>query len=217
MEGPAADVAGIVLAGGRSTRMGRDKAALEWHGTTLVHHACMVLRRAGLDPVVVVRAAGQLLPELPWGTEIVTDAREGQGPLQGLASGLAAVATRASAAFVCSTDLPFLQPAFVRRVLTPLADPSVDVVLPVTDGHHQPLAAAYRTSLAALVDEMVAAGLLKPALLFDRVHVLRLDDEALLADPELRAADPELASLINVNEPDDYRAARDLPPRRTTG
>ena len=197
--------------------MGSDKATLAWHGSTLVHHTCEILRQAGLDPVVVVRAARQRLPELPGGTEVVIDARAGRGPLQGLASGLAAVAARASAAFVCSTDLPFLHPAFPRRVLAPLADPRIDVVLPVSQGHHQPLAAAYRTTLAGVVDELVAAGLLKPALLFDRVRVLRLDADALLADPELRAADPTLTSLVNVNTPADYRTAASLSPRRTPG
>ncbi|MFC7590483.1 molybdenum cofactor guanylyltransferase [Nonomuraea antimicrobica] len=125
--------AGIVLAGGRSTRMGRPKAWLEWHGSTLLHRAAAVLARAVDGPVVVVAAPGQELPPLPSGVSVVEDPVEGLGPMQGLAVGLAAVADRAETAFVCSTDLPFLHPAFVRRVLRALT-PGTDVALPVARG-----------------------------------------------------------------------------------
>ncbi|MBW0010876.1 MAG: NTP transferase domain-containing protein, partial [Pseudonocardiales bacterium] len=149
------------------------------------------------------------LPEVPLRVDVVADPEEGLGPLQGIAAGLAALADRAHAAFVCSTDLPFLHPAFVRRVLATLTD-DLDVVLPVARGHPQPLAAAYRVTLAPLVAELVAAGERRPASLFrhHRCRTLRLDDAALLADPELASADPALDSVVNVNSPEDYRAAR---------
>jgi molybdenum cofactor guanylyltransferase len=114
--------AGVVLAGGRSSRMGEPKAALEWHGSTLLHRAAAILCRALDGPVVVVAAPGQELPGLPDGVAVVEDPVEGRGPVQGLAAGLAEVAGRADAAFVCSTDMPFLHPAFVRRVLRSLTD-----------------------------------------------------------------------------------------------
>src|SRR3954452_12128470 len=79
-----ADAAGIVLAGGRSTRMGTPKAALEWHGSTLLRHVVGLVARGVEGRVVVVRAAGQALPSLPAGVEVAQDAREGRGPLQGL-------------------------------------------------------------------------------------------------------------------------------------
>ena len=106
--------AGVVLAGGRSSRMGSSKAALEWHGSTLLRRTVGILARFG--PVVVVRAAGQSLPALPPDVVVVDDPRAGKGPLQGIAAGLAAIGGRAEYAFVCATDLPFLHPAFVRRV-----------------------------------------------------------------------------------------------------
>ena len=107
------DTAGIVLAGGRSSRMGTPKAALEWHGSTLLRRTVGIVARVADGPVVVVRAPGQSLPALPPAVEVVDDPREGLGPVQGLAAGLAAVADRAEIAFVCSTDMPFLHPAFV--------------------------------------------------------------------------------------------------------
>lgn len=199
--------AGIVLAGGRSSRMGTDKASLAWNGSTLLGHTCAVLGAAGLDPVLVVRAAGQALPLLPPDVAVVDDPREGLGPVQGIAAGLRAVADRASSAFVAATDLPFLCPEFVATVVRVMDSADVDVCLPVVRGRAQPMTAAYRTSLAPLVLELVEAGRLRPAELFERVRVLRLDAEALLADPALRAADPELESLVNLNWAADYAAA----------
>jgi len=207
--GPPPRAAGVVLAGGRSSRMGAAKASLEWHGSTLLRRTAGVLRRAGLDPVIVVRAPGQELPDLPVWVRLADDPEEGLGPLQGIAVGLGrAAAAGSSTAFVCSTDLPFLHAAFVERVLSCLANADLDVVLPVARGYPQPLAAAYRTGLAAAVADLVAARMLRPAFLFEQVRTLRLDDADLLADDTLRAADPTLESVLNVNEPADYDAAR---------
>jgi molybdopterin-guanine dinucleotide biosynthesis protein A len=199
--------AGIVLAGGRSSRMGTPKAALEWHGSTLLRRTVGILARVTGGPVIVVRAPGQPLPDLPPGTEVVDDPQEGLGPVQGLAAGLAAAAGRAGVAFVCSTDLPFLHPAFVRRVLR-AAQEGADVGLPHAGGYLQPLAASYRTALAPVAGRLVRERRLRPAFLFDACAVTRLDEAALRSDPILAALDPELDSVLNVNEPGDYRAAR---------
>ena len=147
--------AGIVLAGGRSSRMGTPKAALEWHGSTLLRRTVGIISRVTDGPVVVVRAPGQALPALPSHVEVVDDPREGMGPVQGLAAGLAAIADRAEIAFVSSTDLPFLHPAFVRRVLRAAAE-GADVGLPLARGYPQPLAASYRTALAPVAERLVA-------------------------------------------------------------
>jgi len=208
------DSAGIVLAGGRSSRMGTPKADLEWHGSTLLRRTVGILARVADGPVVVVRAPGQPLPGLPPAIEVVDDPREGLGPVQGLAAGLAAVAGRAEIAFVCSTDLPFLHPAFARRVLQAAA--GADVGLPVARGYPQPLAAAYRTALAPVAERLVREQRLRPAFLFDECTVARLDDAALRADPILAALDPDLDSVLNVNEPADYEAARARPEPEVT-
>jgi molybdenum cofactor guanylyltransferase len=207
--------AGIVLVGGRSSRMGTPKAALEWHGSTLLRRTVGIVARGADGPIVVVRAPGQALPELPSAVEVVDDPREGLGPVQGLAAGLAAVADQAEAAFVCSTDLPFLHPAFVRRVLRAVAG-GADVGLPVARGYPQPLAAAYRTTLAPVAGRLVAEQRLRPAFLFEECAVTRLDEAALLGDPILAALDPDLDSVVNVNEPGDYQAARARPAPEVT-
>jgi molybdopterin-guanine dinucleotide biosynthesis protein A len=202
-----ARTAGIVLCGGRSSRMGTPKAALEWHGSTLLRRVAGLVARGAGGPLVVVRAPGQQLPALPPAVRVVEDPQEGRGPLQGLAAGLAAVAGEADVAYVSSTDAPMLHPAFVRHVVRSL-DGDADVALPHARGFPQPLAAAYRPALAEAVERLVAEDRLRPAFLFEACRVRRLDDAALLADAGVAALDPELESLLNLNEPADYRAAR---------
>jgi molybdenum cofactor guanylyltransferase len=197
-----------VLAGGRSTRMGRPKANLEWHGSTLLHRVAGIVCRAVGGPVVVVRAPDQELPELPPGVRVVEDAAEGRGPLQGLAAGLAAVAGEAELAYVSSTDVPLLHPAFVRAVVRAATRENVDVALPVVHGFRHPLAAAYRTALVPEVEALIAEDRMRPAFLFERARVRELTEDDLLGDGELALADPELLSVLNLNEPDDYERAR---------
>jgi molybdenum cofactor guanylyltransferase len=209
--------AGVVLAGGRSSRMGTAKAALEWHGSTLLRRTVGIVARAAEGPVVVVRADGQDLPDLPKGTVVVDDPREGKGPVQGIAAGLAALGGRADTAFVCSTDMPFLHPAFVRRVLRVLSErEGTDVALPVARGYRQPLAAAYRVSLAEAAERLVKEDRLRPAFLFEQCVVASLDDDTLRQDPVLAALDPDLDSVLNVNTPADYQQARARPEPEVT-
>ncbi len=208
--------AAVVLAGGRSSRMGTAKAALEWHGSTLLRHVTGVVGRAVDGPVIVVRAAGQALPALDPQVLVLDDPQEGRGPMMGLAVGLAAAAQYASTAFVCSTDLPFLHSAFVTAVLRGF-DPGQggeappEVVLPNIGGYRQPMAAGYRTDLAPRIEKLIEAGRMRPAHLFEEVTVRQLDAPSLLADPRLANVDPLLDSVLNVNTPDDYRAARARP------
>jgi len=207
--------AAVVLAGGRSSRMGTPKAALEWHGSTLLAHVAGVVRRVVDGPVIVVRAPGQELPALDPAVVVRDDDAEGLGPMQGIAVGLEAAAAHADVAFVCSTDLPFLHSAFVRAVLASFR-PEDDVVLPHVRGYRQPLAAGYRTTLAPLVQKQIALGRMRPAHLFEECRVRVLDDAALLADRSLAAVDPDLDSVVNVNEPEEYAAARRRPAPEVT-
>jgi molybdenum cofactor guanylyltransferase len=201
--------AAVVLAGGRSSRMGEAKAGLEWHGSTLLRRVVGLVARGVDGPVVVVRAPGQALPSLPASVEVLEDGALARGPLEGMATGLAALQGRAAHAFVCSTDLPLLHPAYVRAVAR--AGQDVDVALPVVDGHRQPLAACYRTSLAVRARELLAQDRARPAFLLEGADVRRLDEPQLLADPLLAKADPQLRSVQGVNTPDELRALRALP------
>jgi len=185
--------------------MGTAKAALPWHGSTLLRRTVGVVSRAAHGPVVVVRAAGQPLPSLPPAVEVLDDSDEGRGPLHGMAVGLSALAVRAEVALVCSTDLPFLHPAFLQRLLALRKD--ADVVLPVVRGTRQPLIAGYRTALAERARELLAEDRARPAFLLEGADVRVVEDEELLADARLRTADPDLDSVLGVNDPATYQAA----------
>ena len=119
-------------------------------------------------------------------------------------------ATAAEVAYVSSTDVPLLHPAFVRRVVGALDD-EVDVVLPEVGGYRQPLSAAYRSDLLATVEELIAADRMRPAFLFERSRVLHMGEADLLQNGALARLDPALASVSNLNEPADYERAHALP------
>ena len=201
--------AAVVVAGGRSRRVGRDKAGLSWGDGTLLDHVIGVLRQAVTGPVVVVGAAGFPRPVDAADVLSVADDAPDRGPLQGIATGLTTAAGAGyEAAFLCSVDLPALHPAYVRAVLAALSDADdAEVALPVLHGHRQPLAAAYRTTLGPRATRLLAAGARRPAELFAASVVRELTAADLLADPALRAADPDLAAVADVDTPEEYARA----------
>src|SRR5438105_3550943 len=119
-------VAGIVLCGGRSSRMGRPKAWLPFGGELMLPRVVRLLSEV-VSPIVVVAAPGQDVPPLPEAIRIIRDDVEGQGPLGGLLAGLTALDVLADAAYLSSCDVPFLRPAFVRRMADLLGDAAVCV------------------------------------------------------------------------------------------
>lgn len=196
-------VVGVVLAGGRSRRMGTDKALLTVDGTTLLERTVTVLAQV-VGPVVVVAATGQTLPSTA--AVVLRDELPDTGPLHPLALGLAEAARLgADTALVTATDLPRLHPALLR-VLLGHARPGT-VVLPVLAGRDQLLTALWPTALAVDAHVAVAAGQRRVRdLLAAAEAVTRLDDAALLADEELRAVDPQLDGLRGANTPAEWAA-----------
>ena len=192
-------VAGIVLCGGQSRRMGRPKAWLPFGGELMLPRVVRLLREA-VNPVVVVAAPDQEVPPLPAEVPIVRDEEKGRGPLQGLAAGLASLRGRVEAAYLSSCDVPFLRPAFVRRLIDLLGDH--DICVPRVGDYHHPLAAVYRLGVAEAVRRLLAEDRLRPFFLFEAVAT-RVVEAAELAD-----ADPGFDSLRNLNTPEDYEAAR---------
>jgi molybdopterin-guanine dinucleotide biosynthesis protein A len=196
-------VAGIILCGGQSQRMGRPKAWLPFGSETMLGR---VARRLGdvVSPLVVVAAPDQDVPPLSPDVQVVRDEEKGRGPLQGLAAGLAALHGKADAAYLSSCDVPFLQPAFVRRLIELLGNHSVCV--PRVGNFHHPLAAVYRLSVADAVQGLLAADRLRPFFLFQAAPT-----RVVTAD-ELADVDPSFQTLRNLNTPADYEAAlADLP------
>ena len=191
-------VGGIVLAGGKSSRMGRSKATLPF-GPELILQRVVRLLGTVVSPIVVVAAPGQELPELPSDTIVAYDQQEARGPLEGLFAGLTAIEPHATAAYATSCDVPLLQPAFVQAMIDHLGQDLIAV--PVEDGFAHPLAAVYRTSVLSVIRELLDHDQLRPAYLFDKVATERIPVA------NLRLYDPLLATLRNCNRPEDYLAA----------
>ena len=202
-------VAGILLAGGRSQRMGRDKASLPWHGSTLARRAAGLLARVAEPPVIAVCAPDQDLPPLPAWVEVVRDPEPGLGPLAGLAVGLAAAGPRAEVAAVCAVDAPLAHPAVLAALLGGLgASPAV---VAVSDDRPQPLFAVYRTELAFLAAALVADGERRASELGERAGARMVEPFELLVVDDVAAFDPALASFLSFDDADAYDAALALP------
>jgi molybdenum cofactor guanylyltransferase len=202
-------VAGILLAGGRSQRMGRDKASLPWHGSTLARRAAGLLARCSEPPVIVVCAPGQELPPLPDWVEVVRDAEPGLGPLAGLAAGLAVAEAHAPVAAVCAVDAALAHPAVLLALLALLGDEPA--VVPHSEGRPQPLFAVYRTELADLAAELVADGERRASALGERAGAVSLERGELLALGDVAALDAGLASFASIDDAEAYNAALALP------
>jgi molybdopterin-guanine dinucleotide biosynthesis protein A len=181
-----------------SKRMGRPKAWLPFAGELMLPRVVRLLGEA-VQPIVVVAAPEQDVPPLPLDVEIVRDAEKGRGPLQGLLAGLNALKRRADAAYVSSCDVPFLQPAFVRRLIELLGDCAICV--PQVNDYHHPLAAVYRLEVAGAVKRLLTENRLRAASLLDAAKT-RVVEAWELAD-----VDPTFQSLRNLNAPEDYQEA----------
>ncbi len=189
-------VGGVVLCGGHSRRMGKDKAWLPLAGQTLLQRTVDRLVDVA-EPIVVVRAYQQQLPPLPSTVRVTSDAEPDQGPLRGLQAGLAAVADDCDLIFVVGCDAPLLQPEFVRLLRSRLGEHQAVVV---RDNHRlHPLGAVYRCDVDAVVERLLNEGKRR---LLDLVSAL---DCHQLHPGDLEAVDPDLASLRNINTPDDYQ------------
>ena len=188
---------GIVLAGGKSTRMGTSKALLPFGPETMLQRVVRLLGDV-VTPIVVVAAAGQELPELPPHVIVTRDEREGRGPLEGLRAGLAALPSSIDEAYVTSCDVPLLVTGFVRQMFE-LAR-GFDIAVMEIDGFPHPLSAVYRRSTLPHVEALLAQERLRPVFLFGAVSTRRVRPEEITADPELK-------TLRNLNTPQDYEQA----------
>ncbi len=166
-ESVSESIAGVVLAGGESRRMGRDKATLPVPGgtTTMVEHVVGIIGRR-CEPVFVMAAQGQPLPALE-AARIMRDESRSQGPLPATGRGLhAAAEAGARLAFVCAVDMPLVTADLIDQLVRLAVETNAEVVSP-WDGRSHFLAAVYRTDLADRIDRLVAAGERRMSALID--------------------------------------------------
>ena len=188
----AGSLAGIVLAGGESRRMGRDKATLRVPGgtTTMVEHVAGIIAER-CEPIFVMAAVGQPLPALQ--ARVIRDDSRFQGPLPATGRGLRAAAEAgARLAFVCAVDMPLVTADLIDELVRLAVETNAEVVSP-WDGRSHFLAAVYRTDLADRVDRLVASGERRMSALIDASDAQQI----VLSDS---------GPLTNVNTAADLRA-----------
>jgi molybdenum cofactor guanylyltransferase len=185
----------IVLAGGRSRRIGRPKAFLEIGGRPLIDRVLDALSGAFSEVLIV---APDFTPFTHLGARLVADTHPGLGALGGVYTGLAAAGH--PRAIVVGCDMPFLSPALLAHLVA-RAGGRTAAVPRAADGRH-PLHAAYTKDALPVLERAIAERSLK---LLDAVARL---DALEIGEAEMRRFDPELLSLFNVNRPEDLDRAR---------
>lgn len=184
------NVAGVILAGGKSSRYGKNKAFVRFDGIPLIERVTTVM--GSIFPrLLLVTNTPEEYAYL--GIEMVGDLIRGIGPLGGIYTGLKTITE--DAGFFVACDMPYLCGALVRRMID-LAE-GHDVVVPKVDWMVEPLHSLYRKEAVVVVEEIIRSGRNQILELFSRVRTRYVEEEI------LRAFDPELRCFVNVNRPED--------------
>lgn len=195
-------LAGIVLCGGRSRRMGQEKYRLSFAGETLLQRICRIVQPE-VSRILIVAAVDQEIPQLGSHIEVLRDEIPDAGPLAGIARALTYLQPTQdapSAAFVTSCDVPLLKPEVIRLLCTHLTA-DYDAVVVRDDDFAYPLCAIYSTTTATAAFRLIASGQRRAAALSENLRTRWLSLDA------IRTVDPDLESLMNCNTPADVENA----------
>ncbi|WP_413934317.1 molybdenum cofactor guanylyltransferase [Nitrospira sp. BLG_1] len=193
------DVTGILLAGGKSRRMGADKRFLTVGEQTLLERSCNILSRIFERVCIVIAQDSQPL-ETP--VPVLRDLIPSCGSLGGMYTGLHQAAT--PYIFLSACDMPFIHADLIRYMVD--VKDEVDIVLGYWNGRPQPTHAVYSRNCLSVVEALVRSGDLKLQRLLT-TPALRV---RLITEDEIRKIDPEGRSFLNVNTPSDLELARSL-------
>lgn len=201
------DTAGVILAGGRSRRMGRNKALLELGGRPMISIVADRLRSV-VDHVII--AADDLELYRPYADVCVADLYPGAGTLAGIHAGLSAFkkggGQHGSLALAVGCDMPFLNPDLLRWYLAAAEGYDVVVLRHTSPGRQcqggewvEPLHAAYRLSCLPAITAALDSGKRRVISFFDSVRV------RYVTTAEVARLAPEMRSFVNINTPEDWR------------
>jgi molybdopterin-guanine dinucleotide biosynthesis protein A len=194
--GPEFACAGWVLAGGLSSRMGREKALLEISGTTLVVRAARLVASVCGSATIV----GALEYYARFGFPTVPDDQPRLGPLGGILTSLARSETPWNLVVAC--DLPYLHSGWLRFLVDRAFHSNARVVLPESIGGPEPLCAVYHREAAGPIRAAIERGILKVTGAFEGLPVERV------APSEIQPFDPRGLLFLNLNTPEEYERAR---------
>ncbi len=184
---------GIILAGGKNSRMGTDKAFLEMNGCRLIDRTVGLFRRLQFGEILIV--TNSPLSYLDQRVTLVTDILKNRGALGGIYTGLFFAAHEKS--FVCACDMPFLNAAFISYMID-RAD-NYDIVVPKSTDGLQPLHSIYDKKCLPAIKNLLDHERLKIADFFKGLRVLTIEHDI------LRTFDPEGKMFFNINTPADFQ------------
>jgi len=191
---PEPGLTAFILVGGKSTRMGMDKAFVEYEGSTLLARALSLARSVSSD----VRVVGSREKFAAFAA-VVEDVFSDRGPLGGIHAGLLASPTELN--FFLAVDTPFLSEEFLRYLVNQAVDaPLATVVVPRSGGCWQPLCAIYRREFVSAAESALRAGRNKIDRLFAEVRTRAIEQQ------ELEAAGFSPALFRNLNTPEELEA-----------
>jgi molybdopterin-guanine dinucleotide biosynthesis protein A len=192
-------VTGVILAGGKSRRMGRDKAFLPFGQGMLIERVIEVIRQV-TDEVILITNTPELYERfgLPMFADVIPDA----GSLGGIYTGLVSSHTPHILCLAC--DMPFVKPAFLGFLCDTAATGAADVVIPQNAEDFQPLCAVYSQACREPMRQKIEAGRLKITGFFEQVRV------RVIAGDLLARYDPHDVMFFNANTPEEYEQARQM-------
>jgi molybdopterin-guanine dinucleotide biosynthesis protein A len=196
------EVSAVVLAGGKSQRLGMDKSLLRFEGEWLLQRILSQLSTLSTD-LLVVANDGEKLASLK--VPVVPDARPGMGPLGGIYSGLQSI--RCERGLFVACDMPLLNLQLLQYMVR--LSPEFDVVIPRVGDETEPLHAIYSKACLQPVADLLDRGQRRVIHFFDRVRVRYIEPE------EIEVFDPEHLSFFNINTPADLQLAKELSHRAT--
>jgi len=190
-------ITGIILAGGKNIRMGKNKAFLEVNGQRIIDRTKSLFRELFEEILVVTNSP---LDYLDLDLRLVGDLYPEKGALGGIYTGLFHASH--SHSFVAACDMPFLNKALIRYLMD--LSPKYDITIPQTADGLQPLHAIYSRKCLPFMEELLRQDNLKIIDFFHRVKKREVPDE------EILPLDPRRASFLNVNTPEDLAGLKDF-------
>ena len=182
------DVSGVVLAGGRSTRYGENKALVKLHGIPLIERVLDVMRPIFRRVIIITNTPDEYsYLELPMYQDII----KGLGPLGGIITGLRVIP---DSGFFVACDMPFLSQGLIRHIVEIKAD--FDVVVPRIFGNMEALHALYGKACQSKIEGLINSKTYQIFRFFNEVSVRYVDED------EVRIFDPDLRSFFNINSPE---------------
>jgi molybdopterin-guanine dinucleotide biosynthesis protein A len=179
----------IILCGGRSSRMGQDKGLLRFGKETMLQRICRIASEIA-DHVIVVGRRDQ-------DATTVHDVVEDQGPLAGVAAGLAS--SKSDLNLVIACDMPLIRAQVLQRLVSMIEDH--DACVAVADGHASALCGVYRSRIAPVAQALLDSGERRVMRLLDQVQTKRVDAAV------FRDIDPELDTFVSCDTADKYQWA----------